>query len=488
MAAAAIATDALHAAAADEARFLLIRRLELGVIADHAPARHWQTRAAARLGALRARALHAATPGAAAADAVWFASRDEARMLLLLELAAGRHPVAWFWRLAVPEWEGQGLSAWLPALAAEARTEPRAELFMARALLPMTRLGAVDALLAALADGATPLSRTRAGPPPHFEDTAECSTRNPREAEWAASERLLARLPADVRAAVWDRLAREGISRLGRFHLARLALLNVAPEIGGHQALLDALTGDVLTMAEAGARSGPPDRGPAAHAVSTSGVGIAAPGAAREDSHPLETGRAAAVSPGMASAGAGDTAATVGTTPHHGPVPAPADLMSVGVWQEYASPLAGVFLLVGPLSRLGLPDWLVRHPNREYAGFPRVLLRHIATRHVVQGRPVPPDDPVLRLLDTGGSGPPAKVLVAWRVGLDRYLRRAAGRRLADVVRRPGWLSVTEDRVTIRYPLAAADLALRRRALDVDPGWVPWLGWVVRYQFSDEAAA
>jgi len=488
MAAAAAATDALRVASTDEDRFLLVRRLALGVIAGHAPAPHWQARAVARLRALRARALHAATPGAAVADAVWFASRDEARMLLLLELAAGRHPAAWFWRLAVPEWKGQGLSGWLPALTVPARAEPRAALFLARALVPMTRLGAVDALLASLADGATPPSRTRAGPPPHFEDVADRRVGNPPELESAAVERLLACLPADVRAIVWDRLARAEVSRPARFHLARLALLHVAPEIGGQQALLDALTGNVLTMAEAGSRSRLLARVPTKQAASTPGVGNAVPGAGRHDPDPTEPKRAAAALPASVPADMSDTAPVYDTISNQIAVPPTADLISVGIRREFASPLAGVFLLVVPLARLGLPEWLVRLPDPEYARFPRVLLRYIAMRHIVQRRPVPTDDPVLRLLDTEGGGPPATTLAAWRVGLDRYLRRAAQRRLADVVCRPGWLSVTEDRVTIRYPLAAADLALRRRALDVDPGWVPWLGWVVRYQFRDEAVA
>ena len=49
-------------------------------------------------------AVHGARSDAFRADAVWFRSRDEARALLLAELAAGRAPFAWFWRLAVPDW------------------------------------------------------------------------------------------------------------------------------------------------------------------------------------------------------------------------------------------------------------------------------------------------------------------------------------------------------------------------------------------------
>src|SRR4051812_33788129 len=93
------AEDALYLAAPDETRLVLIRRLDLGRLASHAQAHAWTGRAAAGLAEQRARAVHAAQPGAEDADAVWFRSLDEARELLLLLLAAGRQPAAWFWRL-----------------------------------------------------------------------------------------------------------------------------------------------------------------------------------------------------------------------------------------------------------------------------------------------------------------------------------------------------------------------------------------------------
>ncbi len=76
-------------------------------------------------------------------------------------------------------------------------------------------------------------------------------------------------------------------------------------------------------------------------------------------------------------------------------------------------------------------------------------------------------------------------LTAWRVGLDRWLRRTAGLRLTDVVRRPGWLIDTGEHLSVRFRTDDADIRLRRRALDIDPGWVPWLGRVVRYHYRDE---
>jgi hypothetical protein len=47
------------------------------------------------------------------------------------------------------------------------------------------------------------------------------------------------------------------------------------------------------------------------------------------------------------------------------------------------------------------------------------------------------------------------------------------RRDAVVVADPAWLEV-------RYALVDVDVRVRRAGLDLDPGWLPWLGCVVRF--------
>ena len=61
-------------------------------------------------------------------------------------------------------------------------------------------------------------------------------------------------------------------------------------------------------------------------------------------------------------------------------------------------------------------------------------------------------------------------------------------RLSELARRRGWLHLTDDTLLVRFPLEAADLRLRRLALDADPGWVPWLGLAVRYHYRDTPLA
>jgi hypothetical protein len=64
----------------------------------------------------------------------------------------------------------------------------------------------------------------------------------------------------------------------------------------------------------------------------------------------------------------------------------------------------------------------------------------------------------------GPPGPRAAELVGQMV-----------RRPGSVLARPGWIEV-------RLPAEQVDLQVRRAGLDLDPGWVPWLGAVVRYRY------
>jgi hypothetical protein len=150
---------------------------------------------------------------------------------------------------------------------------------------------------------------------------------------------------------------------------------------------------------------------------------------------------------------------------------------------EQASGGAGVLLAVRALDRLGLGARIARDPAAAASGFGRHLLRHLAARARVA-----PDDPLFFILTAPDPPPPPAALTAWRVGLDRWLRRRARVRLGDLARRRGGLHLADTTLLVRFPLAAADVRLRRLALDVDPGWVPWLGLSVRYLYGDAPPA
>jgi hypothetical protein len=164
---------------------------------------------------------------------------------------------------------------------------------------------------------------------------------------------------------------------------------------------------------------------------------------------------------------------------------------------------AGLLFLVPVLERLGFAEFLDAHPDLVESGFPARLLCFIAAR-----AGVPPDDPLALALDQptlcdplplGLKLPKAvreilrtpaprahldSLFVTWLTGVRRWCRRRARIGLASLIRRPGRVAISQTQIDVLFDLAATDLRLRRLALDVDPGWVPWLGRIVRFHYLE----
>lgn len=453
-------SDALRLAQ-PEARLLLVRRLALGAVPA---ARQGEVlaRTEAALAGARARAVH----GAAAApwqDAVWFRSEDEARAVLLQLLARGEAPLGWFWRLAVPDWQGAPLAMWLPRWIAAARLDAEQEAGLARALAASANAGVLPALLPAL-EGAPAApepppkrgaGRWRSATVPHVAapDPAPTLALLPTAAGEGFRAALAAARPRGI-AAGW---------------IARSALLAAQPSLAAHPTRL-------AWMARALAASTPPAASPAA-AEATPPKPAATPLRAA----PPARESAATTAPPRGDDRA-DAVPRSATHVAREPVTPPSPLSAVAtpsLDQPLRSRGAGVFLLGGPLVALGVGEWIAA---RDVAGFGPALLREIATR-----QRIPPEDPLFALLPPAADAPDPSALRAWRVGLDRWLRRRVRRRVAEIVRRPGTLTLAGDRLVVGFPLAAADLALRRCALDRDQGWLPWLGLALFFRFDEDSA-
>ncbi len=555
--------DALARTTTDE-RLLLLRHLDLGRLPPRAPALYWADRTDQKIAEAWRRAVHGSAPGAASADAVWFHSLGEAWTLLLRELAFGRAPMAWFWRLAVRDWRGARLEVWLPQVARAASRDPAIMVRLAHALAPVIEAGIWGLTLAALAAAPAPAP-------------AKSTSTRPSEAEQAAAWRIVSRLDRRVRDGAAAAIRAAPQPGVQRDWIARLLVLPAAPELAFSQAALAAVAHAFMGYLTASqndtnldhSEAMPPPEAPRPMPPPASEQTARRPMEVRPEwrGRPWEDhgatvpeSTARPVNPRTSDRdgrGANDTGgpdidwrALAARTE---PIPVPA---------ESFSPLAGLFLLIRPLILLDFPAWLARHPDRLLDGFARHLLPHIARRMRCS-----PDDPVLaavappplarpplarpplaadppepaagaagRLLaraapfssSTGSSRGPAPApnrgfrphlprswaapghrdepgddefgtlsatigtaadtdpaLAAWRVGLDRWLRRVARISLSQTVRRPGWVLAEGERVSVRFRLDAADIRLRRRALDIDPGWVPFLGLVVRYDFRDE---
>lgn len=73
-------------------------------------------------------------------------------------------------------------------------------------------------------------------------------------------------------------------------------------------------------------------------------------------------------------------------------------------------------------------------------------------------------------------------VAAWLGAADRWLERHADLDLESCIRRPGAVTLSPTHVTAIFDLADADIRVRRAALDIDPGFVPWLGRVIHYHY------
>jgi len=147
-------------------------------------------------------------------------------------------------------------------------------------------------------------------------------------------------------------------------------------------------------------------------------------------------------------------------------------------------PHAGLMLLVPALTRLGVADWLVRYPQPLLpALFADLAARVGSPLDATLAEAFSPDvdaacAPILREVATSAA------LTAWRCLLRRYCRVYAHIGLHDLIVRPGRIVVTPLHLDVFFDPGAVDLRIRRAGLDLDPGWVPWLGRVLRFHYRD----
>ncbi|MER7461307.1 hypothetical protein [Streptomyces sp. NPDC097981] len=161
---------------------------------------------------------------------------------------------------------------------------------------------------------------------------------------------------------------------------------------------------------------------------------------------------------------------------------------------------AGLVFLLATAAVTGLPDRALDEPALAARPLPWVL--HTAARALAPG--IAPGDPAALALAGLGPDRAAALLRArpatpreqdavsalaadWarataaRLGDERYAHDPSGAVLA-VARRPGRITAETGWIEVRLAVADTDLAVRRAGLDLDPGWVGWLGAVVRYRY------
>lgn len=146
----------------------------------------------------------------------------------------------------------------------------------------------------------------------------------------------------------------------------------------------------------------------------------------------------------------------------------------------------GLFFLLNVLNLPALRGW------RAALTEPQAGWRELARLAVRIGAPT--DPPLAAFLaqacglDAGTSA--AAALAALGTGHDAATVDAAARRFhgdaalaALRAERPARVRASASRVDVHLGLADASLDIRRAGLDIDPGWLPWLGRVVRFHYD-----
>lgn len=157
---------------------------------------------------------------------------------------------------------------------------------------------------------------------------------------------------------------------------------------------------------------------------------------------------------------------------------------------------AGLLFLLNAARDAGMPETLLTDPVLDGIAATELLAR-VALALV----PIVEDDPVVFAFagadphrtrctwDLPLTGAPADRIdthaAAWAAAVAHRLDREddparcvadMGLRTGTIEREPGWMDIHLD-------LQSVDLDVRRAGLDIDPGWVPWLGSVVRFRYA-----
>lgn len=170
---------------------------------------------------------------------------------------------------------------------------------------------------------------------------------------------------------------------------------------------------------------------------------------------------------------------------------------------------AGLYFLLNALHRLGISEALAAYPAATEHGLVAQVLKRLAL--VAQ---VDADDPVwywinaalvrdttaehvelidARLFPSNLRPSPRKEFSVeyfsrvWCVAVRRWCRRLAGMTVPQVVNHMGLLSINRTGLDVTLPLDSAEIGIRRAGLDIDPGWLPWFGKVVRFHYVWEDA-
>ena len=144
--------------------------------------------------------------------------------------------------------------------------------------------------------------------------------------------------------------------------------------------------------------------------------------------------------------------------------------------EEIETEWGGVLFLINALQRLDIAARLTEAGSEAPSGW-RVLL------DLALALGLPEDEPIARFLtaqDLDTTAPPS--LIASLLAEIETIYRPDGPWPLPL-RQSGRLLATETHLDLEFATVDVDVELRLAGLDLDPGWVPWLGRVVAFHYD-----
>lgn len=413
--------DALRTASfGDEGQLVIVRRLDLGKLSPHSSATTWSRRIEETYRRSHPTPVRFDHPTASHADAVAFAHCYEPWLVVAERSATNRSCHEWFWRLAVPEWRMEDSTEHTLRLCFRALARQGG---LQLTLFLAARLAAqfeLFLLLRALQVDDLAAIRAEIGEPaPRAIDNTNPAERD--ELSLPPAESAIAQVwgANDVRTG-WLALVQR--SRLFTVADHRTSVLRSTPTV------VEQVT---LDWTESGKAS-------AAAARRRPGQVMSDDPRESSDDPPF---RIAAWLPDRMYTTAG-----------------------------------GLLFIVPLLLRARFPAYLATLSPEARAVVPwqffKLALQHSRT---------PDSDPLFAALR---DLPLPKVrLGRWLLATHHASLHMTGLTLRELVTRPGLVALSTTHLDVFFRIKDADLRIRRAALDLDPGWIPWLSRAIAFHFN-----
>jgi len=487
-----------HLPGEDEGRVYYFQRVSMASVVPNASRQEWIGRMDQALRDLAEQAVHGADPRAGSSNAVYFHNYQEALEILLCDSVRAPDKCEWFWASVLGCPLRASSRSLVPTILESLRAQPISRHAVALTILsalsksdPVRFLAAIPAVSVSTWLREMDESRNTAGLlgpaqiPQRLADLVlQCANEfgwQDVRTIWTASLVVASVSPADVRAGTVVKQARAMLQQLTLTHLGQSALPDRDVPRKHCLSAPNAESSEFELTSEANHTVSFTDEDPSAQSSLMAA-------AENVETSPTKNNK---------SAGASEASSLL-------------DAIEIPALLGEPTAGGGLYFLLNALRYMGIAKLLAACPELVEAGFVDHLLRSLAAHAEVN-----PADPILSCISSNGefslsadtlatllSNPQAwpenfrlkresfdagRFLRIWAIAVRRWCWGTGKITVRDMVNRKGLVWLTRADLDVTLPLHQLDIRIRRVGLDIDPGWVPWLGKfgrVVRFHYRD----